>query len=65
MLTSDLVVPEDSENKPEWSEQDVSSLVQAVSEFKQDWYKISQKVGKDEQLCIHKFLSLPFTENMI
>ena len=47
-----------------WTVKDMSRLVLAVKEHKDDWYKIAKAVGnKSPQECILKLLKLPIEDN--
>ncbi|KAK6463998.1 hypothetical protein DFJ63DRAFT_317351 [Scheffersomyces coipomensis] len=47
-----------------WSSEEVKSLINGISKFKNDWYKISELVGpkKTVEQCIFKFLKLPIQD---
>ncbi|CAI5757849.1 unnamed protein product [Candida verbasci] len=46
-----------------WTSEESNSLIKAVKEFKNDWYKIASKVGnKTPEECVLKFLQIPLEE---
>lgn len=74
--TADPAIKENKDNEGEeppskkqkladdWSAKDLASLILAIREHKNDWYKIAKQVGngKTPQDCILKFLGLPIED---
>lgn len=52
-----------SKKHKSWSEDQLEKLISSVKEFKNDWYKISEVVGKTPQECILQFLQIPIEDN--
>lgn len=50
-----------------WTEESLQKLVEGVSKFKNDWYKIAQFVdnGKTPDACIIRFLQLPIEDKFL
>jgi SWI/SNF complex subunit SWI3 len=51
-----------SKKQKSWSQEQLDKLVSSVKEFKNDWYKISDVVGKTPQECILQFLQIPIED---
>ncbi|CAI8495257.1 unnamed protein product [Pichia kudriavzevii] len=51
----------------DWSEKSLQKLVDGVSQFKNDWYKIAAHVGdnKTAEECIIRFLQLPIEDKFL
>lgn len=58
----------DDETEDPWNQQQVTLLIDGIAEHQHDWQTISQvslSGQKSPAQCVHKFLSLPMTDNMM
>lgn len=56
--------PQKKQKNDHWTEEESSKLLVGIKEFKNDWYKISKKVGtKTPQECVLKFLQVPIEDS--
>nr|KYP64893.1 SWI/SNF complex subunit SWI3B [Cajanus cajan] len=54
------------ETKTDWSEKEITNLLEAITHFGDDWKKVSQHVaGRTEKECVAHFLKLPFADQFL
>ena len=52
-------------NIQQWNEDELKKLKQALNQFHDDWTKVSEYVGRDQQECIAQFLQLPINDTFL
>ncbi|EDK37366.2 hypothetical protein PGUG_01464 [Meyerozyma guilliermondii ATCC 6260] len=62
--SNDDAPPQKKQKTHHWTEEETSNLLAGIKEFKNDWYKVSKKVGtKTPQECVLKFLQVPIEDS--
>ncbi|RLV87744.1 SWI/SNF complex subunit SWI3 [Meyerozyma sp. JA9] len=62
--SKDDAPPQKKQKTENWTQEETSNLLAGIKEFKNDWYKISKKVGtKTPQECVLKFLQVPIEDS--
>lgn len=62
--SNDDTPPRKKQKTHDWTEEETSNLLAGIKEFKNDWYKVSKKVGtKTPQECVLKFLQVPIEDS--
>jgi hypothetical protein len=56
LATQEFALPkkaeDDDENKPEWTTEEIESLIDAIAQHQNDWDAISTSVGRSSDECV-------------